>query len=282
IRAVYRPAASPAGPPPTMTTSYLLTASISIAPWELVFLRVGLAKLVLGAKASARAVARDVVVRAPDRTGAALDAVVRTDQRLLLLLVPLVDAGRAEVRAELAFALVGADRLVDDLDVRPPGVLFVLDREQLIGELFHQALTLARSEPFPDPAHEPDGVDVVGGVDVFVRGVDAVVWPADPDGQHRRHPQVDDNRVHRPGRLHERPQDRLAVELFHAVDDAPGDLGVRVGARRLFGVVAEDLDPLESVGVEMLAKAYQDVRGVLVGDQPEVKLGGRLGRQHGL
>src|SRR5260370_12134567 len=217
MRAVYRPAARPAGPPTTMTTSYLLTASISIAPSGLVFLRVGLAKLVLGAKAAPRAVAGDVVVRAPDRAGAALDAVVRADKRLLLLLVPLINASRAEMRAELALALVGADRLVDDLDVRPAGVLFVLDREQLFGELLHQALTLARSEPFPDPAHEPDSVDVVGGVDVLVGGVDAVVGPADPDWQHRRHPQVDHNRVHRPGSLHARPQARLALEALRAV-----------------------------------------------------------------
>src|SRR5260370_5484288 len=189
-----------------MTTSYLLTASISIAPWGLVFLRVGLAKLVLGAKAAPGAVAGDVVIRATDRAGAALDAVVRADQRLLLFLVPLVNACRAEMRAELALALLGADRLVDDLDVRPPRVLLVLDPEQLLGELLHQALTLARSEPFPDPAHEPDGVDVVVGVDVLVGRVDAVVGSADPDGQHCRHPQVAHNRVHRPGRLHEPPQ----------------------------------------------------------------------------
>src|SRR5216684_1439489 len=133
-----------------MTTSYLLTASISIAPWGLVFLRVALAKLVLGAKAAAGAVAGDVVERAPDRAGAALDAVVRAHQRLLLLLVPLINACRTEMRAVLALAVVGADRLVDDLDVRPPGVLFVIDREQFLGELFHGALlTLARPEPVP-------------------------------------------------------------------------------------------------------------------------------------
>src|SRR5258706_13635974 len=126
-----------------MTTSYLLIASISIAPWGLVFLRVGLAKLELGAKAAPGAVAGDVVVRAPDRAGAALDAVVRAHQRLLLLLVPLINACRAEMGAELALALVRADRLVDDLDVRTPGVLFVLDRKQLLGELLHQALTLS-------------------------------------------------------------------------------------------------------------------------------------------
>src|SRR6266851_9202234 len=126
-----------------MTTSYLLTASISIAPWGLVFLSPVLAKLVLGAKAAPGAVAGDVVERAPDRAGAALDAVVRAHQRLLLLLVPLINACRAEMRAVLALAVVGADRLVDDLDVRPPRVLFVLDREQLLGELLHQALTLA-------------------------------------------------------------------------------------------------------------------------------------------
>src|SRR5260370_24844582 len=167
MRAVYRPAASPDGPPPTITTSYLLTASISIAPWGLVFLSVGLAKLVLGAKAAPGAVAGDIVVRAPDRAGAALDAVVRADQRLLLFLIPLINTCRAAMRSELAFAILGAGRLVDDLDVRPPGVLFVLDREQLLGELLHQALTLARSEPFPDPPHEPDGVDVVGGAGVL-------------------------------------------------------------------------------------------------------------------
>src|ERR1700674_3488763 len=79
----------------------------------------------------------DVVERAAYRAGAALDAIARADQRLLLLLVPLIDTGRAEMSAVLALAVVGADRLVDDLDVRVPGVLLVLDGEELLGELLH-------------------------------------------------------------------------------------------------------------------------------------------------
>src|SRR5215472_9526683 len=94
---------------------------------------------VLGPVAAAGGVAGDVVERAPDGAGAALDAVAEADQVLLLLLVPLVDAGRAEVVAVLALAFGRAHRLVDDLDVRMAGVLVVLDREELVAELFHQA-----------------------------------------------------------------------------------------------------------------------------------------------
>jgi hypothetical protein len=39
--------------------------------------------------------------------------------------------------AVLALAVVGAHRLVGDLDVRMAGVLFVLDGEELLGELLH-------------------------------------------------------------------------------------------------------------------------------------------------
>src|SRR5713226_399540 len=99
-----------------------------------------LAKLELRAIAPAGAVTGDVVERAADRAGAALDAVAGADQRLLLLLVPLIDAGRAEVGAVLALAVVGADRLVDDLNVRMPGVLLVLDGEELLRELLHLVL----------------------------------------------------------------------------------------------------------------------------------------------
>src|SRR5262252_6045339 len=94
---------------------------------------------VLGSVAAAGGVAGDVVERAADRAGAALDAVAEADQVLLLLLVPLVDAGRAEVIAVLALAFRRADRLVDDLDVSVAGVLDVLDGEELVAELFHHA-----------------------------------------------------------------------------------------------------------------------------------------------
>src|SRR2546430_17726648 len=53
--------------------------------------------------------AQDVVVRAADGAGAALDAVAEADDGLPLLLVPLVDAGGAEVGAVLARAAVAAD-----------------------------------------------------------------------------------------------------------------------------------------------------------------------------
>src|SRR5256885_10428979 len=87
--------------------------------------------------AAAGGVARDVVERAADRAGAALDAVAEADQVLLLLLVPLVDARRAEVVAVLAGALLEADVLVDDLDVRLPGVFVELVGEELVGQLLH-------------------------------------------------------------------------------------------------------------------------------------------------
>src|SRR4029077_8863801 len=90
------------------------------------------------AVAAPRGVAGDVVERAAYGAGPALDAVAEAHQRLLLLLVPLVHPRRAEVVAVLAGALVPADVLVEDLDVRLAGVLVVLDREQLVGELLHQ------------------------------------------------------------------------------------------------------------------------------------------------
>src|SRR5437867_8162366 len=84
-------------------------------------------------------VAGGVVERAADGAGPALDAVAEADEILLLLLVPLVHPGRAEVVAVLAGALLLADQLVDDLDVRLARVLVVLDREELVGQLLHQA-----------------------------------------------------------------------------------------------------------------------------------------------
>src|SRR4029077_6453116 len=104
----------------------------------------GLAKLVLGAKASPGAVAGDVVEREADRARAALDAVAGADQSLLLLDIPLVHPRRAEVGAVLALAVAGANGLVDDLDVGPPGVLFVLDGEELLGELLHAPQSIRR------------------------------------------------------------------------------------------------------------------------------------------
>src|SRR5579872_1863845 len=98
----------------------------------------GLAEPELSAVAAARRLALDVVVRAADRAGPALQTVAEADQVELLLVVPLVDARRAEVVAVLAFALVRADALVADLDVRVAGVLGVLDREQLVGQLLHE------------------------------------------------------------------------------------------------------------------------------------------------
>src|SRR4029077_16370583 len=83
-------------------------------------------------------VAGEFCERASDRACAALDAVPEADQRLLLLRVPLVHAGGAEVRAVLARALGEAHVLVDDLDVRLARVLVVLDGEELVGELVHQ------------------------------------------------------------------------------------------------------------------------------------------------
>src|SRR2546430_8330993 len=81
--------------------------------------------------------AQDVVVRAADGAGAALDAVAEADDGLPLLLVPLVDAGGAEVGAVLARAAVAADGLVADLDVPVPGVLDVAIGEELVGQLLH-------------------------------------------------------------------------------------------------------------------------------------------------
>src|SRR5258706_14047278 len=78
--------------------------------------------------------------------------------------------------------------------------------------------TSAGSEPFPDPAHQPDGVDVVRRVDVLVGRVDPVVGPATTDGENRRDAEVGDHRVHRSRHRHERPDDGLAVQLTHTVD----------------------------------------------------------------
>src|SRR5438445_13317875 len=94
--------------------------------------------LVFDAVAAARRMAGDVVEGASDGAGAALDAVAEADQVLLLLLVPLVDPGGAEVVAVLARAFGQADVLVDHLDVRLPGVLVVLDGDGLVGQLLPQ------------------------------------------------------------------------------------------------------------------------------------------------
>src|SRR6202030_2246441 len=99
--------------------------------------RAGLSQPVLGAESAAGAVAGDVVERAADRAGATLDAVAKADEILLLLLVPLVHARRAEVVAVLALALGPAHVLVDDLDMRAARVLFELDGKELVCELFH-------------------------------------------------------------------------------------------------------------------------------------------------
>src|SRR5437879_9507393 len=96
------------------------------------------AVLVTDAKPPAGGVAGDVVEGAADGAGPALDAVAEADQVLLLLLVPLVDPGGAEVVAVLPRALGQADVLVDHLDMRLPGVLVVLDGEELVGQLLHQ------------------------------------------------------------------------------------------------------------------------------------------------
>src|SRR6185437_16173294 len=72
--------------------------------------------------------------------------------------------------------------------------------------------SLSGLKPFPDPAHQANGVEVVVGVDVLVGGVDAVVGAADPHRQHGRDAQVRHHRVHRAGRLHEGPEDRLSVQ----------------------------------------------------------------------
>src|SRR5437763_17164738 len=77
----------------------------------------------LDAEATTRREADDVVVRTPDRAGPALHAVPEADDRLLLLLVPLVHPRRAEEVAVLSRAPVPAHVLVRDLDVRVPCVL---------------------------------------------------------------------------------------------------------------------------------------------------------------
>src|SRR5919199_3135600 len=111
-----------------MITSNCSLTSLETRPWRSGFL----AEAELDAVAAARREADDVVVRAADGAGAALHAVAEADQVLLLLLVPLVDAGRAEVVAVLAGAPRAAHVLVGDLDVGVPGVLHVPVREQLV------------------------------------------------------------------------------------------------------------------------------------------------------
>src|ERR1700687_3588095 len=135
----------------------------------------GLPELERGAQTAARGMAVDVVEGAADRARAALDAVAGADQCLLLLLIPFVYPGGTEVGAVLANALGGADGLVDDLDVGTPRVLVVLDREELVSELFHD---LTRSEAFPHPAHQTNCIAVVRGMDVLVGRVNPIVRAA--------------------------------------------------------------------------------------------------------
>src|SRR5881275_2252642 len=99
-----------------MITSYSVTAVTGIVTGGRSIPRAVLSEPVLGSVAAPRRVAQDVVERAPDGAGAALDAVAEADQVLALLFVPLVHAGRTEVVAVLARAPRGAHRLVGDLD----------------------------------------------------------------------------------------------------------------------------------------------------------------------
>src|SRR5579884_1987332 len=101
-----------------------------------------LAVPVLDAVAPLGAEADDVVVGAADGTGPALHAVAEAHDGLLLVLVPLVDPGRAEVVAVLAGAPFPAHVLVPDLDVGMPRVLDVAIGEQLVGELLHPRRSL--------------------------------------------------------------------------------------------------------------------------------------------
>src|SRR3982074_617453 len=83
IRAAYSPAASPAGPPPTMIRSKVsLTISTTCTGDTQIPHRSPMPEL--DAEASPGRGAHDVVVGTADRAGAAFHAVAEADDRLLL------------------------------------------------------------------------------------------------------------------------------------------------------------------------------------------------------
>jgi hypothetical protein len=72
----------------------------------------------------------DVVVWTSDVAGAALDAASRAHQRLSLCWIPKVNSRWAKEVAVLALTK-DARRLVINLDVRSPGILLVVDSQEL-------------------------------------------------------------------------------------------------------------------------------------------------------
>src|SRR2546423_199141 len=121
-----------------MITSNCSLTSIGTRSWRLGF--PGLPAPELHAEAAPGGEADDVVVGTADGARPALDAVSEAHDGLSLLVIPLVDAGGAEVVAVLPGALVPADVLVGDLDVRMPRVLHIPVGEQLVRQLLHRPL----------------------------------------------------------------------------------------------------------------------------------------------
>src|SRR5207248_5248245 len=65
-------------------------------------------------------------------------------------------------------------------------------------------------------------------------------------------------------------------------DHGAPDGRARVGSGWLLALPVADLDLLEPIPVQVLAQLYEHLVRVLVGDEPEVELGRRLRREHGL
>src|SRR5450759_2351363 len=72
----------------------------------------------------------DVVVWTSDVAGAALDTASKAHQRLFLCWIPTVNSRWAKEVAVLALTK-DAGRLVINLDVPSPGILFVVDSQEL-------------------------------------------------------------------------------------------------------------------------------------------------------
>ena len=89
--------------------------------------------------------------------------------------------------------------------------------------------------------------------------------------------------MHRPAaadqRLH---HGRQSVNVFGRLDGQLHEGMVRVGARRMDACQIAHLDVVEAAGFQVRAQQRHDFLGVLIGNQAEVDLGARLGREHGL
>ena len=113
----------------------------------------------------------------------------------------------------------------------------------------------------------------------FVRGVGVPVQVRAADERHRE-PMRGADLVHRRGSRHGLDPDRRLPE--RCLEGIGGSVHERIGEVAPVGALvrldALELDVLEAVGIEVLAKRRLDRVRILVGHEADVEPGGRLGR----